>query len=58
LAEEDVDAFFKSARKTVLQEKKLLEVTLLMGIIYASQTNVNLNIAKDGFDLILVQPPL
>jgi hypothetical protein len=41
----------------VLQEKELMGINLLMVIIYASQQNVNIKLAEDGLDLVLVYLP-
>jgi hypothetical protein len=38
----------------VFQEKELMGINLLMFIIYASQIDVNVKLAEDGLDLILV----
>jgi len=41
----------------VFQEKELMGINLLMFIIYASQKDVNVNLAEDGLDLVLVFYP-
>jgi hypothetical protein len=34
----------------------LMEIMLFMTIIFASQTNVNVNLVEDGLNLVLVLP--
>ena len=41
----------------VFQEKELMGINLLMCIIYASQKDVNVKLAEDGLDLVLVYRP-
>jgi hypothetical protein len=57
LDEEIVESFLTISREfmpIVFQEKELMGINLLMFIIYSSQKDVNVKLAEDGLDLILV----
>lgn len=52
-----VKAFLDISRESmpiISQDAELMGINLLMGIIYASQKDVDVSLAEEGLDLVLV----
>lgn len=52
-----MQTFFSISRdlaQDVLKERDVMDINLRIAIVYASQERVNVSVAEDGFDLVLV----
>lgn len=57
LDKEFVESYFGISRQfaeDIFQQKDLMEIHMNISIIFASQTNVDIALAEDGLELILV----